>query len=293
MEFHQLRYFVAVARFGSFVRASEEEGVAQPSLSQQIRKLEGDLGVALFDRLGRTVRLTQYGRELLPRAEEILRGVTEARHRVEGLNCETRGRLVVGSIPTILPYWLAPRAAQFQKLAPEAQIEFREDQTQRLVKGLQAGEIDVAVLALPVANPDIVCCELFREPLLAAVPRGHPLAGAAEVELSRMKQERMLLLREGHCLRDEVLTACHRAKAQFATVFESDQLSSIFAMVEAGLGISLVPAMAAGQAGGCVLVPMQKRPVRRVGYARARGHFVSPLQKRYVQWLKEVASVIE
>jgi LysR family hydrogen peroxide-inducible transcriptional activator len=286
MDLNQLRYFLAVARTGSFVRAAEEESVAQPSLSQQIKKLEAALGVPLFDRLGRGVRLTRYGQALVARAEHIIRAVKEAEKEICSLQRPDQGQLTVGVIPTVLPYAMAQPLAAFRASAPLVNLEVREATTEKLLEGLRTGQLDVAVLALPVRQPEIVCAELFREPLLVAVPLEHPLADRPRLAVPQLMGERMLLLREGHCLRDDVLTVCNRANLQFRQVFESDHLESIFALVANGFGISIVPALAAGEARGCAMIPLEPRGVRRLGYAQVRGHHALPLQKRFIAFLR-------
>ena len=286
MDLQQLRYFLTVARTGSFVRAAEEEKIAQPSLSQQIRKLETALDVPLFDRLGRGVRLTHYGQALVPRAEQILLAVGEAEKALGSLRHPDRGRLRVGVIPTVLPYALAKPMAAFRTAAPLVDLDIREATTEKLLEGLRTGALDLAVIALPVRQPEIVCSELFREPLLVAVPEFHPLASRQRLAVPQLISERMLLLREGHCLRDDVLTVCSRAKVQFQRVFESDQLASIFSLVANGFGISIVPALAAAETRGCALIPLEPRGVRKIGYAQVRGHHALPLQKRFISFLR-------
>jgi LysR family hydrogen peroxide-inducible transcriptional activator len=288
MELNQLRYFCAVARTGSFTKAAEQEGVAQPSLSQQIRKLEDEVGSPLFERLGRNNRLTPYGETLLPEAEAILRQVAEAEFRLSALKQGVQGRLRVGVIPTILPYWLAPRIGGFLKLFPDVDLHLTEATTARLIEALQTGELDTAVVSLPIQSPDIVCSELFRESLCLVVGDGHPLAGGPAVRLKELTSERMLLLREGHCLRDDVLTACTRARAEFVSVFETDQIASIFPLVASGFGVSLIPAMAAGHAEGCRTVPLERASFRRIGYLRAGHHFVSQPMKEFFAWLRKL-----
>lgn len=287
MEFHQLRYFLAVARSGSFVRAAEDEGVAQPSLSQQIKKLESEIGFPLFDRLGRSVKLTHYGETLLPHAEAVLRQAAEARKSLDALNRPDAGKLVVGAIPTILPYAFVEPVAAFQREYPLVDLQLTERTTENLIEGLRAGEIDLAVLALPIRHAEIVCADLFREAILVALHPAHPAAvAAAPVPISLLRGERMLLLREGHCLRDQVLTVCSRHRVQFEHTFESDHLASILAMVASGFGASLVPETATRHASGCALLPTQPATIRRVGYAKAAGHHSTPLQKRFIQWLR-------
>jgi LysR family hydrogen peroxide-inducible transcriptional activator len=287
MEFHQLRYFLAVARTGSFGRAAEEEGITQPSLSQQIKKLEQELGVQLFDRLGRGVRLSRYGEGLLAEAERVMLDANRLRRALDALKPADRGRLSVGVIPTVLPYALAPALAAFRQAYPEAELDIQEHRTERLLQLLRAADIDIAVVALPVRQPEIVCSELYREPLAAALPSGHPLSGKPTVAVAELRDERLLLMREGHCLRDDVLTACSRAKVPFHQVFESDSLASIFSMVAAGFGISLVPTLAKPQGEGCEVRPLAPPSYRRIGYIQAAGHTSLPVQRTFVRFLRQ------
>ena len=286
MEIHQLRYFTAIVRAGSFTRAAEQLGITQPSLSQQIRRLEKQIGNPLFERLGRSVRLTAYGEALRQPAADILQQVAEARSSLAHLQRGVRGSLRVGVIPTIMPYLIAPRIGEFSTRFPEVELHFTEDTTSQLVEQLQAGDLDIAVSALPVRNPDIICSELSREPLFLAVAENHPLAGKNEVDLHDLRSERLLLLKEGHCLRDDVLLSCSRAKAELHSTFETDQLASIFQFVRSGFGLTVVPAMAASHATGCKLIPLRGSNYRRLGYLRARRHFVSRPMREFTAWLR-------
>ncbi len=288
MEFHQLRYFCAVAKAANFTRAAEQLGISQPSLSQQIGRLEKQLSAPLFVRLGRTVRLTPYGEALLPRALKILKDISETKSSLSNLQEGTRGVLRVGVIPTIMPYLIAPRIQDFQSKFPDLEIKLSEKITGRIVEDVQAGQLDLAVLSLPISNPDLVCSELFREALFLAVGESHPLATKKVVGLEELGHERLLLLREGHCFRENVMTACTRANAQVESVFESDQLGSIFPLVASGFGITLIPAMAADCALRCVTIPVSPGSVRRVGYIRSRRQFIGKPMRAFVQWLRAI-----
>jgi LysR family hydrogen peroxide-inducible transcriptional activator len=290
MELHQLRYFDAVARARSFTRAAEELGIGQSSLSQQIRTLEGKIGTPLFERLGRSVRLTAFGEALRGPAQSILQQVAMAQNSLANLRDGVRGRLRIGVIPTILPYWIAPRIADFHKAFPEVDLQLVEDSTPRLVEQLQSGDLDIAVASLPVKNPDIICSELFREPLFLAVAKGHPLAGKQIVELRAFVDEPLLLLKEGHCLRDNVLMACTRSKAELRSIFETNQLESIFQLIRAGFGVTLVPAMASSHGAGCALIRVKGSHARRVGYLRARRHVVTRPMREFTSWLRRVGA---
>jgi len=287
MEFHQLRYFCAVARTGSFTRAAEEEGVAQPSLSQQIVKLERTMGSKLFDRLGRSVQLTEHGRTLLPQALAILRQANEARITLEALRRGVGGHLSVGCIPTLTPYFLAPRLIDFARRFPDVELRLVEETTPKLVELLQAGKLDLALAGLPVSSPEMLCSELFREPIRVVVGMGHPLAAQDQVRLADLRGEKMLLLKEGHCFRDDALRICRRARMPVHSLFETDQFSSIFPIVASGLGITLAPQMAARTAEECRLLPLEPDTFRRVGYIRVRRHAAGTAQKAFVTWLRE------
>jgi LysR family transcriptional regulator, hydrogen peroxide-inducible genes activator len=289
MEIHQLRYFCAVARAGSFTRAAEELGIAQSSLSQQIRALERKIGTPLFERLGRSVRLTAFGEALQAPALNILQQVTMAEDSLANLRDGVHGRLRIGVIPTILPYWIAPRIGDFRKTFPDVDLQLVEDSTYRLVEQLQSGDLDIAVASLPVKNPDIICSELFREPLLLAVAKNHPLAEKPPADLRAFMHEPLLLLKEGHCLRDNVLMACTRSKAALRSIFETNQLESIFQLTQSGFGVTVVPAMASSHGAGCALIPLKGAPTRRVGYLRARRHVVTRAMRELTSWLRGLA----
>lgn len=289
MEVHQLRYFCAVVMTGSFTKAAAEEGIAQPSLSQQIQKLEQELGTKVFERLGRRIKLTPAGEALLPEATAVLAHLQAAQQAVVSIQEGVRGPLRAGAIPTILPYFLAPRLRDFTDRYPEVDLQLREDITQRLLERLQGGELDVALLALPVANPDLVARELFREQLMLAVSARHPWAAQPAANLAAVDGERLLLLKEGHCFRDDVLTVCTRARARFQSVFESDQLASLFPLVASGFGVSIVPEMAAARAEGCRLIPFARPAVRRVGYVRRRTAGNMKVVSAFTEWLRKEA----
>lgn len=288
MQFHQLRYFCAVARTGNFTRAAQQERIAQPSLSQQVRKLEEELGSTLFDRLGRTVRLTQLGAAFLPRAEAILRQVANATAEIQEMAGADRGKLVIGSIPTIAPYFLPPHLASFARKFPHIQVSVVEEVTSELLNQLQHGVIDLAVLALPVPAPHYLCQELFRERLYLAVPHGHHLAAQGTANLKQIVNDPFLLLKEGHCFRDNTLSACGKARLQPNVVFESGQFATILAMVAAGTGVSVVPQMAIEPREGCCFIPLaDEGAYRRIGIVQLKQHFRSRVHSAFLKHLQQ------
>src|SRR5262245_14691238 len=244
MELHQLRYFVAVAEIGSFTRAAERCGVAQPSLSQQIHTLEEQLDQRLFDRLGRQVRLTEAGEELLGRAQAILAAVDEAERALRDGGAPGKGRLSVGAIPTVAPYLLPPVVSSFLRRYPEVELQIREDFTDRLVAALLSGELDVAVMALPLADTRLVSEVLLKEPLLLTLPRDHRLAEKDKVRLDELRHERFILLSEMHCLGEQVASFCRQRDFVPQVACRTAQLSTIQRLISLGMGVSLLPALA-------------------------------------------------
>ncbi len=288
-DLRQLECFCAVARLGSFTKAAEEIGVAQSSLSEQIAKLEQGLTSVLFERLARRIELTPAGEALLPRAQALLQDAAALPQLLEVVRKETAGVLRVGVIPSIMPYFLAPRLRGFVERFPDVDLHLRELPTAELIQQIEDGAIDIGVLSVPVEGNNLVMRELFREPIHLAVPDCHALAGADKVQLRRVSDERLLLLKEGHCLRDETLTICGRTRARFAAQFEADQLASIFELIRAGFGVSLVPEMARRASAGCRLIPIESKPQRRIGYVRLERRYLSRVMESFTAWLQEVA----
>lgn len=246
MEVHQLRYFVAVAETGSFTRAAEREGITQPTLSEQILRLEGKahgLNRRLFDRLGRKVVLTDAGHVLLAHAQSILAAIDEAERAV--LDSGEGGRLRVGAIPTVAPFLLPPAITRFRKGHPSIQLQLKEDLTERLLADLLAGELDVALMALPIRDDRLHVEKLFTEPLVMAIPPEHPLTRKQEVKLGDVVDEPFILLDDVHCFGDQVLSFCHRGGLEPRVVCRGEQIVTLLAMVAAGQGVSVVPEMAA------------------------------------------------
>ncbi len=274
MELQQLRYFCAIADTGSFSRAAQKTHVSQPSLSQQIRKLEDELGTRLFDRLGRTVELTELGRAFLPRARAVLRELETARNDVVERKTSISGPISIGVIPTIAPYFLPPILATFSRKYPEVRVTIAEEITRLLLERLRAGTMDLAIVALPLQarSHEFQTFPLLVEKLYAVLPKQHPLAKRRAVALDELQDDPFLLLRDGHCFRETAVAACKRAHLNPQIIFESGQFSSILSMVSAGLGVSIVPAMALEKRPGCRYVPLaDDRAARTIGVVALNG----------------------
>jgi LysR family hydrogen peroxide-inducible transcriptional activator len=289
MELHQLRYFRAVARTGNFTRAAASEHVTQPSLSQQILKLEDELGAKLFERFPRNAKLTQFGTAFLPKAEAILRQIGEARTEIQEMAGAEKGKIVVGAIPTIAPYFLPALLTSFARQHPTVQVSVFEEITPILLERLHDGRIDMALLALPVRGEELVCEELFQESLYVVLPAKHRLAKRGRIRLREIKNEPFLLLREGHCFRENAISACQRSNLDPSIVFESGQFSGILAMVSAGMGVSIAPAMAVEKRKGCKFIRVDDdHACRKVGLVQRRNHFSTRSQRALIDHLKQM-----
>ena len=244
MELHQLRYFLAVAKNSNFSRAAEQCHVAQPSLSQQIQKLEEELGEKLFNRLKRCAVLTAAGEALLPRATRIVNEVEAARHDVADASDLVRGSVSIGVLPTIAPYLLPRVLLRVANEYPGISVMVHEEPTAQLLRMAGACEIDLAIVSLPIHDDRFVIESLLEEELLLAVPRDHRLARKRSIHLSDLEGERFILMKEGHCLSDQTLRFCERQDMSPSIAFRSAQLETIQALVTAGVGVSLIPEMA-------------------------------------------------
>jgi LysR family hydrogen peroxide-inducible transcriptional activator len=241
MEIHQLTYFVAVAETGSFTRAAERCNVAQPSLSQQIIKLEQELGEPLFDRLPRRVVLTDAGRMLLPRANSILSELQDIKHGLNEDIEDGRGVLSVGFIPTIAPFVLPRVIKRFSLDFPLATLTVNEDLTENLVREIVDGKLDVGITSLPIHNKLIRTQELLSEQLLVASSQGHDILNRAILHVNELDDFPFIALSEVHCLGEQVQSFCYQKNLDLQIVCHTSQLTTVQNCVALGLGVSLVP----------------------------------------------------
>jgi LysR family hydrogen peroxide-inducible transcriptional activator len=245
----QLRYLSALARHGHFGRAAEACSVTQPALSMQIRDLERTLGITVVERRPGEVMLTDVGREIARRGEDVLtasRDLVDFARQRSGL---LQGRLTLGVIPSLAPYLLPRILPVLQSKFPELRLELRETQTRQLVEDIKNGALDAAMLALPVLEADIDEIALFEDLFLLAVPAGDPRTATTRVAVEEIDQGKLILLEDGHCLRDQALAFCATAPrgrlAGGGTVFGASSLNTVMQMVAGGYGVTLIPQIAA------------------------------------------------
>jgi LysR family transcriptional regulator, hydrogen peroxide-inducible genes activator len=244
MNLRDLRYFVALADTRHFGKAAERSFVSQPTLSAQIKKLETYLGVQLIERQPRKVTLTEMGARILPLARSILQESDEIVSLARNDHDPLSGKLKVALIPTIGPYLLPLIARKLRKQLPRLKVMLYEYQTQPLLEKLRAGDIDLGILALPVPLDGLEARALYDEDFTLAVPSNSPLAKRSNVKLDDLSGETLLLLEDGHCLRDQALDVCSRIDVKESEDYRATSLETLRQMVAAGLGITLLPKLA-------------------------------------------------
>lgn len=262
----QLRYFEALSRHKHFGHAAEACAISQPALSVQIRDLEAALGAPLFDRSGRQVRLTGFGEGFASRVRDILSQVDDLGEMARVARDALAGRFRLGVIPTIAPYLLPQLYAALAKSHPALDIHVRETITPRLLQALQDGQLEAAILALPLSEPSLTETPLFDESFVLVRPDTDASKPVPNPE--KLRELRLLLLEEGHCFRDQALSFCSLPTAQPREMLDGSSLSTLVQMVGVGIGVTLIPEMA---------VPVETRSAN-VSIAR----FKDPQPKRTI-----------
>jgi LysR family hydrogen peroxide-inducible transcriptional activator len=270
MNLRDLRYLVALADERHFGKAAERCFVSQPTLSAQVRKLEDYLGVPLVERQPKRVALTPTGEKIVQRARALLQEADAIVELAKTDRDPLAGPLKLALIPTVGPYLLPHVAGRLRRELPRLMLMLYEYQTEPLLERLRAGEIDVGVLALPVELDGLDSTELYDEPFTLAVPASHPLADHERVRIDDLRGETLLLLEDGHCLRDQALEVCSRVRVNEAQDYRATSLETLRQMVAAGHGVTLLPELAAetpvGTARGLRVKPFTRpAPSRTIG----------------------------
>ena len=244
MNLKDLKYLVALADTGHFGKAAERTFVSQPTLSAQLKKLEEYLGVKLVERQPKNVQLTEVGRQIVVRARRMLDEGDEIIALARSNTDPFAGKLKIALIPTIGPY-LLPRVMQkIRKTMPHLGLMLYEYQTEPLLKRLRDGEFDLGIIALPAAQEGVESRPLYEEAFTVALPNHHPLADKSTIKVADLKGQTLLLLEDGHCLRDQALEVCSRVDVREAEDFRATSLETLRQMVVAGLGLTLLPELA-------------------------------------------------
>lgn len=270
LKLKDLRYLVALADERHFGRAAQRSYVSQPTLSAQLKKLEDYLGVQLVERQPKQVTLTEAGEQIVARARRILEASDEVLALARSHRDPLAGKLRMALLPTIGPYLLPRVAREIHKALPRLELQLYEYQTAPMLEKLHTGQIDLGILALPVDMDGLEARQLYEEPFALAVPAQHRLAKKKDVTVDDLKDETLLLLEDGHCLRDQALEVCSRVGMQEKQDFRATSLETLRQMVATGAGVTLLPELASrgayGSARGVVLRPFARpAPVRHVG----------------------------
>ena len=289
----QLRYLASLARHRHFGRAAEDCSVTQPALSMQIRELEREIGTELVERRPNDIALTETGAEVAARAERILAATRDlvdfARHRAV-----LSGALKLGIIPTLAPYVLPRVLPRLQRDYPQLRLEVRETQTKPLIEELARGELDCVMLALPAEGADVETLKLFDDPFLLALPAGEALPARGRVSVDDVDQRRLILLEEGHCLRDQALAFCATPRRDAPAGLGATSLATVMQMVANGYGVTLVPEVAVGAEVRDDRVKLMRfaapEPMRAVGLAWRR---TSPRRQDFAALGEVVRAVIK
>jgi LysR family hydrogen peroxide-inducible transcriptional activator len=244
MNLKDLKYLVALADTGHFGKAAARSFVSQPTLSAQLKNLEDYLGVKLVERQPKNAQLTDVGKQVVIRARRMLEDGEEIVALARSNTDPLAGKLKVALIPTIGPYLLPRIMPKIRKALPQLGLMLYEYQTEPLLKRLREGEIDMGIIALPVAQDGLESRELYEEAFTVALPMNHPLSGRGTIKPADLKGHTLLLLEDGHCMRDQALEVCTRVDVRESEDYRATSLETLRQMVVAGLGITLLPELA-------------------------------------------------
>lgn len=292
MQLHQLRYAIAIAREGSFTRAAEKLYLAQPSLSVQIRKMEQELGVRLFERRGRRAVPTIAGDSFLKQAERVLAEVDRLRDQMDEFKDLRRGRVALGVLPSVGTRLLPDILRSYHRRYPGVELMMTEqdlDASSEFQRRVHQGELDLAVVRMPTTLPGLRSQTLVREPIVALLPPGHRLTGQSSVQLAELADEAFVALRSGGGLRTLMNEMCDRAGFVPKVSVETGQLSILWSMVTAGMGVAVVPRLAAGQIGAVAPIK-DDYAMRELGVVWRDGEPMSPSAAAFLELLLDFAA---
>ncbi len=293
MNLRDLRYLVALAEHKHFGRAAQASFVSQPTLSTQIKKLEEELGVALVERTPRKVLLTEAGKEIVQRARDVLTEVEQIRAIARRTLDPESGTLRLGIFPTLGPYLLPHVVPHISTRFPRLELLLVEEKTEVLLKQLREGRLDTAILALPIHDDQLHAEFLFEEPFLLAVPERHELARRKTLKLDDLSNQSLLLLEDGHCLRDQALEVCALSGATEKSGFRATSLETLRQMVAANVGVTLLPILAVkppvARSENIHLVQFRgEAPSRRIAMLWRKSSALAPFLKKISQVFREL-----
>lgn len=289
MNIRDLKYLIALMEHQHFGKAAEACFVSQPALSMQIKKLEASLGVTLLERSNKPVMLTDIGKKLCEHAHQILYQVDEMYELAKNEKDPYSSELKLGVIPTLAPYLLPHIMPVLAKKFPRLLFYLVEEQTHVLVEKLKSGKLDAALLALPVNESNFHCESLFKEEFLLAVSHAHPLAKRKTISQADLKDKTLLLLEEGHCLRDQALDICFQVKASESVSFRATSLETLRHMVAMDTGMTLIPRLAQKKNDGISYLSFVKhKPSREIALCWRKSSVKVDLLKELAELVSEI-----
>ncbi|MBM5782350.1 MAG: LysR family transcriptional regulator [Pelagibacterales bacterium] len=294
MNIRDLKYIVAVAKEQNFNEAARKVFVSQPTLSMQIKKLEDELGVQIFERLNKNFLITKAGKEILKKAELILREAEEIKNIAKNFKDPFSGEFRIGAFPTLASYYFPQIVGTISKNFPDLKILLVEEKTEILLQKLKNGEIDAAFIAMPINQDELEGTKIFSEEFLLALPNNHILAKKKKVSNKELKDVEMMLLEEGHCLRNQALKACSMLGSFEKQDFRATSLETLRQMVANGSGITLMPEIAVRKDDQITYVKIDNAPKRIIGLYWRDASSRKELMKKIVSLLlmkyKEIKS---
>lgn len=293
MNIRDLEYLIALADFKHFRKAADACHVSQPTLSGQIRKLEDELGTILLERTSRKVLFTQAGLMLVEQAKSVLREVKILKEMASNQGKEMSGPILIGVIPTLGPYISPIILPRLKASFPDLDIYIYEVQTSQLIEQLESGQLDCGIVAFTQACEPFIQVPIFNETMVLAVPSVHPWAKGERIALSRLRDQALLMLDSGHCLRTHSMDYCSSIGAKENPRFRASSLETLRNMVAANVGMALMPELATkltAPEGLCYLHFSEPEPYRAVGLIYRPG---SPLRQRYERLAKEIKLIME
>lgn len=286
MNLRDLKYIVEVAREKNFARASAKVFVSQPALSMQIKKLEETLGVEIFERDKQNFLITPVGVEIIKKAEIILQESEEIKMIAKNSKDPHKGEIRIGAFPTVASYFLPNFVKNIHKKFPHLKIFLIEAKSDELIAKLKNGELDLCLLAMPIADDNLIGEKIFSEKFLLATPKGHPFSKKSKIQIKELKNQELMLLEDGHCLRDQALEICSMVKAFENQDFRATSLETLRQMVANGTGITLIPEIAVRSDDKISYVKIFNAPFRTIGIHYRKSSVQKNLIKEIIKLAK-------
>ena len=290
MHLHQLKYFVSIVDTGSMTKAAERCFISQPSISQQLGKLEESVGKQLFSRIKGRLVLTDAGQVMYEQAQKILTDVEEAKHRVSDLDENSGGHVSIGILPTLAPYVLPKTLPALSKNHPDATVTVREEISESIVAAAGRGELDILIEVLPFDESNLHVEPLFSDDFYVAVHEDDPLAQREVVSIDALDDMSFILLEDIHCLARQIEQYCFNKQFVPKALFQASQLATVKQLIQLGYGISILPRICIDEDGDCGIRYIKlagETPSRKVVLATAEDRYISPAAEFFIATVKE------